>query len=80
MLKTKMFALASVTTLTGLVMATSGSGCSSPPEATEDAGTDAPTSDVRGDRADVDTGPPEESTCPTTTAIDATKLPWKSPT
>lgn len=82
MLKKKMFALASVTTLTGLVLATTGSGCSSKQESSEtpEAGPEGGGRDAGGkDAADAGEDP-GTGTCPTTTAIDATKLPWKSPT
>lgn len=77
----KVFALASVTALTGLVASVAASGCSSTTSVSGDeagtvteAGTDA--------RKPVEAGPEEEagpSTCPTTDPIDATTAPWNPP-
>lgn len=78
----KMFALASVTALTGLVAAVAASGCSSTTSVSGDeggtsvseAGTDAKKPIEAGEEPD--TGP---ATCPTTDPIDATTAPWKPP-
>jgi hypothetical protein len=82
----KLFALASVTALTGLIATASVAGCSSTTvQATE---TDAATAAVDsgkvttkkdGSTTDEDSGEPATGTCPTLDAIDATALPWKSP-
>lgn len=83
----KLFALASVTALTGLIGTAAVAGCSSttnPDTATNDgggidaSGKDAapkPKSDA-GDEIDAAT----PNTCPSKDPIDATQLPWKSPT
>jgi hypothetical protein len=82
----KMFALASVTALTGLVASVAASGCSSTTvDATggeggtvtpAEAGKPKPVPDSGPDPAE-DSGP---GTCPTTDPIDATTAPWKPPT
>lgn len=78
----KLFALASVSALTGLVAAVSAAGCSTTTTVENEGGT--PTGEGGTDAKRDQTSPPEEDsgpgTCPTTDAIDATKLPWKSPT
>jgi hypothetical protein len=53
----KLFALASVTALTGLVSAVAASGCSSTTEVTEDSGA---ATDAKADTKKGDTGPGEE--------------------
>ena len=77
----KIFALASVTALTGLVAAVSASGCSSTTSVADEGGTTV--SEAGGDaRKPIEAGPEEEagpSSCPTTDPIDATTAPWKSP-
>lgn len=78
----KLFALASVTALAGLVSAVGVAGCSETvvePAATPDAGTDSgkPKTDsgpVTGDDDDDDVDPPS---CATKDPIDATKFPYK---
>jgi hypothetical protein len=76
----KIFALASVTALTGLVAAVSAAGCSS---TTSVAGTDPVIEAGGGDaRKPVEAGPEEEAgptTCPSSEPIDATTAPWKPP-
>jgi hypothetical protein len=84
----KLFALASVTALTGLIATAGVAGCSS--TTVQDASGDsaAPTGDGGKDAskpktdgsADEDSGEPATGTCPTLDPIDATALPWKSPT
>jgi len=83
----KLFALASMTALTGVVAAASAAGCSTTvtdvggtdgggtPETS--TGTDSGPKKDSGPVVEEDTGP---GTCPTPDAIDATQLPWKSPT
>jgi hypothetical protein len=82
----KMFALASVTALTGLVAAVAASGCSSTttetsneagPVVSNEAGDAKKPVPEAGEEPDADmTG----GTCPTTDPIDATTAPWKAPT
>jgi hypothetical protein len=84
--KKKLFALASVTALTGLMAAVAASGCSSttvaagsdPNTATPEAGgkTDAKKPDA-GDVPAEDSAP---GACGGTLAVDPTVLTWKSPT
>jgi len=75
----KMFVLASVTALAGLVSSLAASGCSSTTSAgPDDAAVDAP---IDAKKA-VEAGPEEEAgaaTCPTTEPIDATTAPWSPP-
>ena len=82
----KLFALASVTALTGLIATSGVAGCSSTTvQATDgdaatapvDSGKVTPKKDAT--TTDDDTGAPAAGTCPTLDAIDATALPWKSP-
>lgn len=84
----KLFALASVTALTGVVAAASAAGCSSTTTIQDDAGssgssgeggkTEAGKTDgSSGSSGEEDSGP---GTCPTTDVIDATTFPWKPPT
>lgn len=84
----KMFALASVTALTGLVASVAASGCSSTTvSAADEGGTPAtPASDAAADakRPPIEAGPEPDAdttggTCPTTDPIDATTAPWKPP-
>ncbi len=84
----KLFALASVTALTGVVAAGSvGTGCSSTTTVEGDGGgSSSGSSDAAKDvqktdtgassSGDPDTGP---GVCPTTDVIDATTFPWKPP-
>ena len=76
----KIFALASVTALTGLVAAASGAGCSSntvTPDGADasDGSFDAKKPVEAGDDTP-DTGP---AVCPTSSPIDATTSEWKPP-
>jgi hypothetical protein len=80
----KLFALASVTALTGVVAAGTAAGCSSttvvdnPETGTPDTGVkETGKTDTGSSSGDPDTGP---GTCPTTEVIDATTFPWKPPT
>ncbi|MBS2017190.1 MAG: hypothetical protein JST00_30175, partial [Deltaproteobacteria bacterium] len=85
-MKKKVFALASVTALTGaVVIASTAAGCSSSGTVPEnEAGTSSGTipdsgRDVKeggSSSGDPDTGP---TTCPTLEVIDATTFPWKPP-
>lgn len=83
----KLFALASVTALTGLIATVGVAGCSSTTvqDTSGDAATttDASTKDAAKPKtdgsADDDSGT-ATGTCPTLDAIDATALPWKVPT
>ena len=79
----KVFALASVSALTGLVVAASAAGCSTtiePPQETPDTGVE-PQDGSTPDRKPPTT--PETSTdsgnCPTPDAIDQTTFPYKDP-
>lgn len=76
----KLFALASLTALTGAVASVSAAGCSSTPVTPEDEG-GTPTTDagpdVRKDQGVPDTNPPGTGTCPTTEAIDQTQYQYK---
>lgn len=75
----KMFALASVSALAGLVSSVAASGCSSTTSAGgDDASVDATTDARKQTEAGVEpeAGP---SVCPTTEAIDATTAPWSPP-
>lgn len=83
----KLFALASMTALTGVVTAGSSAGCSTTvTEVPADSGSGTPTPEedsgpsVKPKPQPQDSGPGEPSTCPTEDPIDATKAPWKSPT
>jgi hypothetical protein len=78
----KWFALASVTALSGLMGAVSLGGCSSTRAeggagSVPEAGTDG--SNAKGDAAD-GTDAAASNTCPSQDPIDASQLPWKSPT
>jgi hypothetical protein len=76
----KMFALASVTALTGLVAAVAASGCSSTTSVSDEGGTSV--SEAGDAKKPIEAGPEEEAgptTCPTTDPIDATTAAWKSP-
>jgi len=83
----KLFALASVTALTGLIATVAVAGCSSTTvqETAGDAAatTDGPKADATKPKADgsadEDSGEPAAGTCPTLDPIDATALPWKAP-
>ena len=83
MVTKKLFALASVTALTGLMSTVAASGCSSTKTETA-ADTDA-TTPVDAGKTDAKKPPVDDedsstsNTCPTKDAIDATKLPWKAP-
>ena len=79
----KLFALASVTALTGLMAAVAASGCSSstPGDATPvtEAGPDAKTPTPKADAEPepvVDSGP---SNCPTTDKVDTSTVKFKTP-
>ena len=76
----KIFALASVTALSGLVAAASSSGCSSTESAPQAEGgvADGPleAKTPREAAPEDEAGP---TACPSTTAIDGTKFPWKPP-
>jgi hypothetical protein len=81
----KLFALASVTALTGLMVSVAVAGCSS--TTTESGGTtdSGPTGDSSvtkkdsgGNTGDDEEAPPSTE-CKGTTAVDATQLPWKAP-
>ena len=77
----KIFALASVTALTGLVAAVAASGCSSTTSAAGDEGGTS-VSEAGDAKKPIEAAPEEEAgpgTCPTTDPIDATTAPWKSP-
>jgi hypothetical protein len=77
----KMFALASITALTGLVASVAASGCSSTTSVNEEGGTTA-VSEAGDAKKVVEAGPEEEAgpiTCPTTDPIDATTAAWKPP-
>ena len=81
----KIFALASVTALTGAVVASAAAGCSSTQPLPADDGGTSGTTDARPDVIKTDTGTSggEEagsSGCPTQEVIDATTFPWKPPT
>ena len=76
----KMFALASVTALTGLVAAVAASGCSSTTSVSDEGGTTV--SEAGDAKVPKEAAPEEEAgsaTCPTTDPIDATTAPWKPP-
>jgi hypothetical protein len=84
----KLFALASVTALTGLIGTAAVAGCSSTTvsDTTNEAGgggVDASGKDAapkpKADAGD-DTDAAVSNTCPSKDPIDATQLPWKSPT
>jgi len=68
----KLFALASVTALTGLVSAVAASGCSS---TTEETTTGDAASDAKTDTKKTDTGPGEEEDAATCKKADATFAP-----
>lgn len=75
----RIFALASVTALSGLVAAVAAAGCSSTvisaqAEGGVEGGVDARV--VREAAPEEEAGPPK---CPTTAPIDATSSPWKPP-
>lgn len=75
----KLFALASVTALTGLVVAVASTGCSSSsstsdPAPATDAATDAPK--PKPDSGEVDSGP---QVCPIPGPVDTSVLPFKGP-
>jgi hypothetical protein len=83
----KMFALASVTALTGLVVSVAMTGCSSTTPLPA-VGTDTDSGPVvtdAGKKADAkppvgdDEEAPASTECKGTTEVDATKLPWKAP-
>jgi len=83
MVTKKLFALASVTALTGLMSTVAASGCSSTktesdPSTDAAAPVDAAKTDAKKPVGD-DEEPPASNTCPTKDPIDATKLPWKTP-
>lgn len=82
MLKKRIFALASVTALTGLVASATSAGCSSSDSPGTTTG-DASVPDVREAKAPFDASEPEEdagpSNCPITDKIDAKMFPWKPP-
>jgi hypothetical protein len=76
----RVFALASVTALTGLVSSIAASGCSSTTSVNgdDDASADATTVDVRkaSEAGEEEAGP---VTCPSTEPLDATSDPWSPP-
>jgi hypothetical protein len=77
----KVFAVASVTALTGLVASVAASGCSSTTSVGGDEG-GVSVSEAGDAKKPVEAGPEQEagpSTCPTTDPIDATTAPWKPP-
>ena len=81
----KLFALASVTALTGLMVSVAAAGCSSTTTET-DPGTDAatnpdtskPKTDGGGGTGDDEEAPPS-TVCKGLEEVDATQLPWKAP-
>lgn len=79
----KLFALASVTALTGLMVSVAVAGCSSTTTETSadpsDAGTGSETTPKKDSSVGDDEEPPPSTECKGTIAVDATKLPWKSP-
>ena len=78
----KVFALASVTALAGLIVSTAAAGCSSTTTVTDDSGTGTDAkSAVDASRPDTAT-PAEDSgpaTCPTTDPIDTSMEPFTAP-
>lgn len=82
----KLFALASVTALTGVVAAASAAGCSSTTTVVDDAGSSGSSGEAgktEAGKTDTGTSSGEDSgpaVCPTTETIDATTFPWKPPT
>jgi hypothetical protein len=79
----KLFALASVTALTGLMVSVAVAGCSSTTTETSDpsdsgTGSEGSTKDAKPPVGD-DEEPPPSTECKGTLPVDATKLPWKSP-
>jgi hypothetical protein len=79
----KMFALASVTALTGLMVSVAAAGCSSTTTETSggsDAATGSETSTKKDAAPPVEDDAAVDTTCKGTTPVDATQLPWKSPT
>jgi uncharacterized membrane protein len=77
----KLFVLASVTALSGLVVSLAAAGCSSTtaPADTADTGTGPETSAGRPAEAGTDEDGAAGTTCKGTLAVDATKLEWKAP-
>jgi hypothetical protein len=78
----KLFAVASVTALTGLVSTATVAGCSSDPEVRDtpsDGGQDATPDGNPPPVPPVDSGPEPPGTCMVSDPIDATKGPYKSP-
>jgi hypothetical protein len=79
----KLFALASMTALTGVVAAGSSAGCSSTTEVqvTSEAGP-AETGPAKeaGKETSTDTDSATSNVCPVKDVIDATTFPWKPPT
>jgi hypothetical protein len=80
----KLFALASVTALTGVVAAGTAAGCSSTTITDNDSGTGSSGEAGKAETGKTETGTSsgEEagpSTCPTPDVIDATTFPWKPP-
>lgn len=81
----KMFALASISALAGLMALVTAAGCSSAPVPDAPGGGASDASEAGPKRGvdssvtgqDVVENPPDY--CPSTTAIDATVLPWKPP-
>lgn len=78
----KLFALASMTALTGVVASVSSAGCSTTTTTTEeDSGTSTDASTTTDAKKDTGTVTPTDSgpgTCPTTDAIDATQYQYKA--
>jgi hypothetical protein len=82
----KMFALASVTALTGLMVSVAAAGCSSTTEVNGTDTTDAATNPDTGKKAPADGGgtgdeeePPVSTECKGLTEVDTSTFPWKAP-
>jgi hypothetical protein len=82
--KKKLFALASFTAITGIMVATTAAGCSSSSSTTTtpDAGKDVKTSPPPVTPPPTDDGGGDSGSgngCPPTTPVDAASLPWEDP-
>lgn len=80
----KLFALASVTALTGLMVTVASVGCSSTTDdgggtADSGPGVDASKGDAKTPNPGDDEEPAPSTECKGKIEVDATKLPWKSP-
>jgi hypothetical protein len=77
----KLFALASVTALAGLMVSVAGTGCSSTTTTAAGDTTDAAPAKKTDAKAPVgdQEEPPASTVCTGVIPVDATKLPWKSP-